>query len=78
MGFKKERRDRMRETRALERIRELSAALAEVTNSYERLTTVPDGHVAGIAFQQTVNTLSNALLDAVMELGTIYHPKAAE
>lgn len=72
MGFKKERRDRMREQRALKRIRELSATLTEVTNAYEELATVNDRHVSGIAFQQTVNVVSHALLDAVADLGTIH------
>lgn len=73
MGFKKERRERLRERRALDRIRELSGALMEVTNSFERLVGVDRRHVAGVAFEQTVNVLSRSLLDAVDELGTIYH-----
>lgn len=71
MGFKKERRERMRERRALDRIRYLSESLSHVTNAYELLAAVPDRHVSSIAFQRTVTVVSSALLEAVGELSVL-------
>lgn len=76
MNYKKERKFRMRERRALERIRELSGALTEVTNSYERLVVVDRAHISGLAFHQTIQVLSSTLLDAVQVLGRMDKPTA--
>lgn len=71
MGFKKERRQRLAERRALDRIRELSVTLAETTNAYRGLEASHHDHVSVVALTRAVNVVADALNVAVRDLDHI-------
>ena len=71
MGYKKERRLRLRERRELDRIRELSVTLAEITNAYRSLQVDEPRHVSVGGLSQAINVVANALNEAVRGLEVV-------